>query len=287
MPHDIFLSYRSEDKAAVDRLCAALESRGIQCWVAPRDIPAATEWPVAIVEAINACKLFLVVLSSNSKNAKQISREAELADKNGAQIITFRIENVEPPPGLTYFLGNIQWLDAFNGQFEAAVAKVAELVKKAPVEAMPIAVPAAPRGKPSTQIGLIAAAVIFFIAVAAWFALRPQALPVDDASQAKFVAERFLSEREAGNLDAAWKEYNAEFRNRISKTDWLNTQAKLSQHGHETHTYNGCKPEGEGYLCDYTLTYQDGTNEDNRLTLVKNGSGGWVIATGSIKVLHK
>jgi hypothetical protein len=286
MAHDIFLSYRSEDKAEVDRLCAALESRGVQCWVAPRNIPAATEWPVAIVEAINACKLFLVVLSSNSKNAKQISREAELADKNGAQIITFRIENVEPPPGLTYFLGNIQWLDAFNGQFDAAVAKVAELVKKSPVEAAPMAVPATPSNKPFMKIGIAAAAAIF-IGLAAWFALRPHSQPVDDAAQAKFVAERFLSEREAGNLDAAWKEYTPEFRNRISKTDWLNTQTKLAQHGHETHTYNGCTTEGEGYICDYTLTYQDGTNENNRLTLVKNGSGGWVIATGSIKVLRK
>jgi hypothetical protein len=285
MPHDIFLSYRSEDKAEVDRLCAALEGRGIQCWVAPRNIPAATEWPVAIVEAINACKLFLVVLSSNSKNAKQISREAELADKNGAQIITFRIENVEPPPGLSYFLGNIQWLDAFDGQFDAAVSKIVQLVTKAPAEAAPVPVSKSTRRPVRTP--LIAAGAVVLIAIAAWFGTRSHTPAADDAAQVKFVAERFLSEREAGNLDAAWKEYTPEFRNRISKTDWLNTQAKLSQHGHATHTYNGCTPDGADYLCDYTLTYQDGTNEDNRLTLVKNGSGGWVISTGSIKVLRK
>jgi len=116
MALDVFRSYRSEDKAEAERLCSGLEGNGIPCWMAPRNIPIGTEWPAAIVEAIGACKVFVMVLSSNLKNENQISREAELADKQGCQIITFRIEDV-PPPGLAYFLGNIQWQNQIDNGY--------------------------------------------------------------------------------------------------------------------------------------------------------------------------
>ncbi len=128
----VFISYRREDKAAADRLCAELESQNLACWIAPRDIPAGTVWPTAIVDAIGACKAFISIVSSHSIQDKQIAREVELADKSGCHILGFRIENVEPPPALSYFLGNIQSLDAFGDQFGAAAARVVEFVGKAP-----------------------------------------------------------------------------------------------------------------------------------------------------------
>jgi len=167
MAHDVFLSYRSEDKAEAERLCSGLEGNGIPCWIAPRDIPIGTEWPAAIVAAIGACKIFVMVLSSHSKNAKQISREAELADKQGCQIITSRIEDVQPPPELTFFLGNIQWLDAFGGQFDAAVARLVRLIKKAPWQAV---VP--PRGKPGNWLGFAAAGGVCVMGAVLWFAMH-------------------------------------------------------------------------------------------------------------------
>lgn len=36
--HDVFISYASSDKPVADAVCAALEQRGIRCWIAPRDI---------------------------------------------------------------------------------------------------------------------------------------------------------------------------------------------------------------------------------------------------------
>jgi hypothetical protein len=128
----VFISYKSEDQEAADRLCTALESRNIACWIAHRDIPASAEWPIAIAEAIGASKVFVLVLSAHSIQEKQISREVELADKHQCQIVTFRIDNVEPPPALSYFLGDLQWQNAFGDQFDAAVARVLELVEKGP-----------------------------------------------------------------------------------------------------------------------------------------------------------
>jgi len=42
MSHDIFISYSSKDKPIADGICASLETAGIRCWIAPRDIAAGT-----------------------------------------------------------------------------------------------------------------------------------------------------------------------------------------------------------------------------------------------------
>jgi hypothetical protein len=116
---DVFISYRSEDRSAAERMC----------WIAPRDILPGKEWATAIVEGIYSSRVLVVVLSSHSISAKQISREAGLADERGLTIITFRAENVVPPPALSYFLGNLQWLDGFGDQFDNAVARLVEVVQ--------------------------------------------------------------------------------------------------------------------------------------------------------------
>lgn len=42
MAHDVFISYAQHDKPTADAVCHGLESVGIRCWMAPRDLPAAT-----------------------------------------------------------------------------------------------------------------------------------------------------------------------------------------------------------------------------------------------------
>jgi hypothetical protein len=41
---DVFLSYSSKDKTIADAAVATLESKGLRCWVAPRDITPGKEW---------------------------------------------------------------------------------------------------------------------------------------------------------------------------------------------------------------------------------------------------
>lgn len=128
MAAEVFISYRNEDQEAANRLCEALESKGLSCWMAPRNIPAGREWPEAIVEGATNCRALVVVLSSHSAASRQVGRELETADHAGARIFTFRIENVQPPPSLAYFLSNVQWVDAFDGRFDPAVDQLVAAV---------------------------------------------------------------------------------------------------------------------------------------------------------------
>ncbi len=52
MAHDVFISYSAKDKTTADAVCAMLESEGIRCWIAPRDVVPGMEWGECIIEAI-------------------------------------------------------------------------------------------------------------------------------------------------------------------------------------------------------------------------------------------
>ncbi len=136
MAHDVFISYSSKDKPVADAACAVLESKGIRCWVAPRDIVPGADWGASIVRAISEARLFVLVFSSNANASPQIKREVERAVNRGIPLIPVRIENVPPGESLEYFINTPHWLDAFTPPIEAHLtylASVAEhILKDAP-----------------------------------------------------------------------------------------------------------------------------------------------------------
>jgi biotin transporter BioY len=114
MPHDVFVSYSSDDKPTADAVCATLENNGIRCWIAPRDILPGMDWGGAIVDAINASRLMVLVYSAKANDSPQIKREVERAVNRGLSIIPFRIEDVPMSTTLEYFMSMPHWLDALT-----------------------------------------------------------------------------------------------------------------------------------------------------------------------------
>jgi len=129
MPHDAFISYSTHDKAAADATCAALEGSGIRCWIAPRDIMPGAEWGEAIIDAINRCRVLILIFSANANESPQIRREVERAVNKGVPIIPLRIEDIAPTRSLEYFIGTVHWLDALTPPLEAHLRRLVETVK--------------------------------------------------------------------------------------------------------------------------------------------------------------
>lgn len=96
MAHDVYISYFYEDKPAADAACAALEARGIPCWIAPRDIVPGRYLDEAIMDAIAECRIMVVILSSNSTGSTLVRREVEHAVSKGKPIIPLRVEDASP-----------------------------------------------------------------------------------------------------------------------------------------------------------------------------------------------
>jgi hypothetical protein len=44
MPAMVFISHSSKGQATADAICSHLESAGIKCWIAPRDIAVGSDW---------------------------------------------------------------------------------------------------------------------------------------------------------------------------------------------------------------------------------------------------
>jgi TIR domain len=118
MPFDVFISYSHQDKAAADAACSALESAGIRCWIAPRDVAPGADWAAAIVSAIDHCRAMIVIFSSGANQSKQIYREVQRAFEKELPVIPFRIENVIPESTLAYYMGPVHWLDALTPPLE-------------------------------------------------------------------------------------------------------------------------------------------------------------------------
>jgi hypothetical protein len=129
MAHDVFISHSAKDKVTADAVCAMLESEGVRCWIAPRDVLPSMEWGEAIIDAIEECQMMVLVFTANANASPQIRREVERAVNRGVAILPVRIEDVLPGKGLEYFIGNVHWLDAISPPLEAHLKSLAGTIK--------------------------------------------------------------------------------------------------------------------------------------------------------------
>jgi hypothetical protein len=128
--HDAFISHSSKDKTTADAVCACLESNGIRCWYAPRDVPPGSSWPEAIINAISGSKVMVLIFSAHANDSLQVLREVERAASKGLPIVPLRTESQSPAPAFEFFLSTPHWLDAFPPPVEPHFKKLVEAVKR-------------------------------------------------------------------------------------------------------------------------------------------------------------
>ncbi len=124
MTHDVFLSHSAADKAAAQAVLAGLESRGIRCWIAPRDVLAGAEYGQQIVDALKVCRAFVVIFSASANASPHVRREVERAVSSDKTIIPFRVEDVAPTGAMEYCLSGTHWLDAFTAPLDPHVSSL-------------------------------------------------------------------------------------------------------------------------------------------------------------------
>jgi uncharacterized membrane protein YhaH (DUF805 family) len=129
MIFDAFISHSSKDKTIADATCAALEAAGIRCWIAPRDVVPGHSYGEDLIDALDACRVMVLVFSSNSNASPQISREVERCVSRGITIVPLRIEDVLPTKAMAYFVGSVHWLDALTPPLEQHLEKLVSAVK--------------------------------------------------------------------------------------------------------------------------------------------------------------
>ena len=124
--YEVFISHSAQDKSHADKVVEGLETQGISCWIAPRDISPGTPYPEAIINALNKCKFMVIIFSKSANDSVQVMQEVERAVSKKMTIIPVRFEAVIPTGSFELMLSSRHWLDAFNfksGDFLEVLAK--------------------------------------------------------------------------------------------------------------------------------------------------------------------
>ena len=123
---DVFISYSSLNKNVADAVVSDFEQHGIRCWYAPRDIMPGQEWVTAIHDAINSCKLFILIYTDSSNESRQVANEVALAFNSGKTLIPFRLSETEMSTELEYYLTRVHWLDAVKPPLMQSIESLRE-----------------------------------------------------------------------------------------------------------------------------------------------------------------
>lgn len=129
MAHDVFISHSSNNRTVANAACAALESIGIRCWIAPRDVLPGRSYSGEITRAIQQSRAFVLIFSEHSNNSEQVLREVQLAANSHLHIVQFRIDAVAPSDDLEYYLSGPHWLDAVTPPLENHLAQLRSSMK--------------------------------------------------------------------------------------------------------------------------------------------------------------
>ncbi len=124
MSHDIFISYSSKDKVVADTVVATMETNGMRCWVAPRDIKPGADWAESITKAIDNCTIVLLIFSTNSNQSKRVRDEIFYSIAEEKTLIPFRIENLDPTGAMRLHLSSLHWLDAYQPSWQVHLDKL-------------------------------------------------------------------------------------------------------------------------------------------------------------------
>ena len=113
MPKEVFISHSAGDASIALAVCDFLETHGIGCWIAPRDVAPGSPFEEQILAAIAQCQAVVLVLSTRSNESPFVKNEVNRAFVQRKPIFTLRAEDVRPSGALELYLASHQWVDGF------------------------------------------------------------------------------------------------------------------------------------------------------------------------------
>ena len=129
MINNVFISYSTKDRSFANAICSWLEKNDLTCWMAPRDISPGVQYGEAIINAINACKVMVIVFTENANISKYVCKEVERAVSKGTIIVPVRFQDITPTKSLEFFLSSDHWLDATNPPIETHLQYLTQTIK--------------------------------------------------------------------------------------------------------------------------------------------------------------
>lgn len=116
---EVFISYSTLDAVAAETVRDVLETNGLSCWMAPRDIPGGSNYTKEIPIAIRGCTVFVLILSENAQSSHWVLKELDSAVNAGKVILPFMLEDCILNDEFNFLLTGAQRYAAYQKKAEA------------------------------------------------------------------------------------------------------------------------------------------------------------------------
>lgn len=135
MEIDVFISHHTDSSLhIVEAIVNKLENKGIRCWYAPRNTKGV--YASNIVEAINSCKVFLLILNKPSSTSFDVLNEINIVAnrlrKNEAvEVIPFHTADpdAEIDDSMQYYISRMHWIDAMTPPMYDRIDELVERIR--------------------------------------------------------------------------------------------------------------------------------------------------------------
>ncbi|MBR7101346.1 MAG: toll/interleukin-1 receptor domain-containing protein [Clostridia bacterium] len=115
MEKHIFISYSTKDRQIAFDMVDFFESRGVGCYIAPRDIEPGGSYASKLTRAICNSKAIVLVASSAINESEHILNEVDIIVSENKYFVPFFIEEFEMNYDYRYYLGRKQRIIAYPG----------------------------------------------------------------------------------------------------------------------------------------------------------------------------
>ncbi len=112
----LFISYSTKDKDVAYQIVEYFESKGIGCYIAPRDITPGGSYASKLTNAICDCKAVVLVASSAINSSEHILNEVDIIVAENKFFVPFFVEEFEMNYDYRYYLGRKQRIIAYPGE---------------------------------------------------------------------------------------------------------------------------------------------------------------------------
>lgn len=126
---DVFISYKSDEYEHANRIRSALQYNRISCWMAPESIGIGSDYASEIPNAISECRVFVLLLSPGAQSSEWVPKELDKAISCKRIIMPFMIEKCELNNRFGFCLSNIQMIDGYTRNRDAAVQELVERIR--------------------------------------------------------------------------------------------------------------------------------------------------------------
>jgi len=126
-PHSAFISHASADAGLARELCAHLESQGVQCWIAPRNLIPGNPYAGEIVRGIESTNALILLATPAAVSSNNVLNELEQAHRLHKTLLTVMVGKPQVSRQLSYYIARLHWIEAAS----TSMVDVAERLARA------------------------------------------------------------------------------------------------------------------------------------------------------------